>query len=300
MLKIAFSGQHNNQMNGFYRSEYTDVHGNKKTMVSTQFESIDARKCLPCWDEPERKATFKCWRCVPVHMTALSNMPESRLMSHGDGTKTVSFLESPRMSTYLLAFVVGEFDHVSSLTQHGVLIRVFGPPGKPELGEFALDCAVKALDVYDDTFGQPFPLPKQDMVAIPEFAMGAMENWGLVTYREVDLLIDGGVSRQRQRVAEVVIPSSRTSGSEISSRWPGGTTSGSTRVSRRGSRPRSPTTSTRSGRCGSSSSSTCRGARSSWTRCGRRTRSRCRSATPRRSSRSSTRSRTARVARSFG
>ena len=206
VLKIAFTGQHNNQMNGFYRSEYTDVHGNKKTMVSTQFESIDARKCLPCWDEPERKATFKCSLRVPVHMTALSNMPESRLMSHGDGTKTVSFLESPRMSTYLLAFVVGEFDHVSSLTQHGVLIRVFGPPGKPELGEFALDCAVKALDVYDDTFGQPFPLPKQDMVAIPEFAMGAMENWGLVTYREVDLLIDAAASsRQRQRVAEVVI-----------------------------------------------------------------------------------------------
>jgi puromycin-sensitive aminopeptidase len=205
-LRIKYSGSHNNQMNGFYRSEYTDVAGNKKLMVSTQFESIDARKCLPCWDEPERKATFTCSLRVPTHMTALSNMPESRLRTHADGTKTVSFLESPKMSTYLLAFVVGEFDHVSALTSHGVLIRVFGPQGKPELGEFALECAVQALDRYDDTFGQPFPLPKQDMVAIPEFAMGAMENWGLVTYREVDLLIDANASsRQQQRVAEVVI-----------------------------------------------------------------------------------------------
>ena len=205
-LTIRFTGVHNDQMNGFYRSGYTDISGAKKTMVSTQFESIDARKCFPCWDEPERKASFTCSLRVPCHMTALSNMPEARMRTHSDGTKTVWYLPSPRMSTYLLAFVVGEFDHVSALTDHGVLIRVFGPQGKPELGEFALECARRALDMYDDAFGQPFPLPKQDMVAIPEFAMGAMENWGLVTYREVDVLIDAAASsRQRQRVAEVVI-----------------------------------------------------------------------------------------------
>ena len=205
-LTLTFTGIHNDKMNGFYRSEYTDVKGEKKLMVSSQCEPIDARKIFPCWDEPLRKATFTCSLRVPSHMTALSNMPESRSLSHGDGTKTVTFLESPRMSTYLLAFVVGEFDHVSALTKRGVLIRVFCPPGKPELGMFALECACNALDLYDEAFGQPYPLPKSDMVAIPEFAAGAMENWGLVTYREVDLLIDESASsRQRQRVAEVVI-----------------------------------------------------------------------------------------------
>ncbi len=205
-LTISFTGEHNNQMNGFYRSTYKNMKGEDRTMISTQFESIDARKCFPCWDEPRRKATFECSLRIPAHLTALSNMPEACSTHHDDGTKTVRFMPSPRMSTYLLAFVVGEFDHVSALTKNGVVIRVFGPRGKPELGSFALECAVAALDLYDEAFGVPYPLPKSDMVAIPEFAAGAMENWGLVTYREVDLLIDAAASsRQRQRVAEVVI-----------------------------------------------------------------------------------------------
>ena len=178
ILSIDYVGELNNQMAGFYRSEYVNVKGEKKLMASTQFESIDARRCLPCWDEPRRKATFTCSLRVPTHMTALSNMPESMVRDHGDGTKTVSFMPSPRMSTYLLAFVVGEFDFVSALTKNGVTIRVFCPPGKPQLGRFALECAVNALDAYDDTFQIRYPLPKSDMVAIPEFAMGAMENWG--------------------------------------------------------------------------------------------------------------------------
>ena len=110
------------------------------------------------------------------------------------------------MSTYLVAFCVGEFDYVQAQTDHGVLVRVYTPPGKSDSGVFALDCATKSLDAYDDFFGVPYPLPKLDMVAIPEFAMGAMENWGLVTYREVDLLIDPmkASSNQKQRVATVV------------------------------------------------------------------------------------------------
>jgi aminopeptidase N len=119
------------QMNGFYRSSYKDIDGKEQLMVSTQFESIDARKCFPCWDEPHRKATFVCSLRVPKHMTALSNMPESASVTHADGTKTVRFMESPRMSTYLLAFVVGELDFVSAITSNGVLIRVYGPLGKP-------------------------------------------------------------------------------------------------------------------------------------------------------------------------
>ena len=108
------------------------------------------------------------------------------------------------MSTYLLAFVVGEFEPLEKTSKNNVTIRVYCPPGKTSLGAFALECGVDDLDNYDGAFGQPYPLPKLDMVAIPEFAAGAMENWGLVTYREVDLLIDGASSsRQRQRVAEV-------------------------------------------------------------------------------------------------
>mmetsp|Transcript_2069 Transcript_2069/g.6264 ORF Transcript_2069/g.6264 Transcript_2069/m.6264 type:complete len:925 (-) Transcript_2069:12-2786(-) len=207
VVALTYEGVLNNLMAGFYRSTYTDINGEKKLMASTQFESIDARRCLPCWDEPRRKATFSCALTVPSHMTALSNMPEASKMTFPNGMTKTSFMATPRMSTYLLCFVVGEFDHVSKTTSNGVLIRAFTPPGKPHLGEFALDCAVAALDAYDRTFEIPYPLPKSDMVAIPEFAAGAMENWGLVTYREVDMLIDKKTasSRQLQRVAEVVI-----------------------------------------------------------------------------------------------
>ena len=177
VLSISYTGELNNQMCGFYRSTYINVKGEEKLMASTQFESIDARRCFPCWDEPRRKATFTCSLRVPSHMVALSNMPESMVHDHGDGSKTVSFMPTPRMSTYLLAFVVGEFDHVSKISKNGVVIRVFCPPGKPHLGRFALECAVAALDAYDDTFQIRYPLPKSDMVAIPEFAAGAMENW---------------------------------------------------------------------------------------------------------------------------
>ena len=110
-------------------------------------------------------------------MMALSNMPETRVETHGS-KKTVTFGETPRMSTYLLAFVVGEFDLVSQITKNGVVVRCFTPPGKPKLGDFALECAVAALDRYDDLFNLPYPLPKADMVAIPEFAAGAMEYIG--------------------------------------------------------------------------------------------------------------------------
>eukprot|EP00965_Chrysotila_dentata_P236286 6201238-Pleurochrysis_carterae.AAC.1 len=101
-LSITYTGELNNQMAGFYRSSYVDRDGNTKLMASTQFEAIDARRCLPCWDEPRRKATFECSLRVPGHMTALSNMPEKGVEEHADGSKTVSFDRTPRMSTYLL------------------------------------------------------------------------------------------------------------------------------------------------------------------------------------------------------
>jgi len=206
VLKSEFIGTHNNQMAGFYRSGYTDAEKRQKVMVSTQFEALDARRCFPCVDEPQAKAIFKATLVVDAHLTALSNMPEAETtILPGGKKKRVAFLPSPKMSTYLLAFAVGEFDYLSKLTEHGVLVRVFTPPTKSSQGKFALDVACKSLDLYDDFFGVPYPLPKLDMIAIPEFAMGAMENWGLVTYREVEVLIAEGASAdQKQRVCTVI------------------------------------------------------------------------------------------------
>jgi len=208
-LVIEYVGILNNQMAGFYRSSYKDIHGVTKMMASTQFESLDARRCFPCWDEPGRKAVFAVTLVVDPALTAFSNMPESSSRMVQVGSKymrEIAFMDSPKMSTYLVAIVIGEFDFVQAKTQNGVLVRVYTPPGRSEAGKFALNTATQCLDIYDDFFGLPYPLPKLDMVAIPEFAMGAMENWGLVTYREVDLLIDEKTAsgQQKQRVCIVV------------------------------------------------------------------------------------------------
>eukprot|EP00752_Nemacystus_decipiens_P007190 g6439.t1 len=207
-LKISFQCDINNQMAGFYRSGYTTVDGEARVMASTQFEALDARRCFPCWDEPARKAVFQVTLVVPRDRMAFSNMPE-RVVTDlpGGKLKEYQFMPSPKMSSYLLAFCVGEFDYVQGSTKEGrVGVRVYTPPGKSHLGTFALEVAEKTLDLYDTFFQERYPLPKLDMVAIPEFAMGAMENWGLVTYREVDLLIDEAQasSQQRQRVCSVI------------------------------------------------------------------------------------------------
>jgi aminopeptidase N len=175
-------------------------------MASTQFEALDARRAFPCWDEPAIKATFQVIFIVENHLSVLSNMPETITEHLKGGKKKITFQTSPKMSTYLLAWAVGEFDSVSSVTKNGVKISIYSPPGRADQGKFALDVGIKALDFYDDFFGVPYPLPKLDMICITEFAMGAMENWGLVTYREVDLMINEhkASSQQKQRVAIVV------------------------------------------------------------------------------------------------
>jgi aminopeptidase N len=175
-------------------------------MASTQFEALDARRAFPCWDEPAQKATFDVSLTVGAKYTALSNMPESETRFHANGTKTLKFMTTPIMSTYLLAYVIGEFDMVQCVTNNGISIRVFVPLGDADKAYFSLDVAKRCLDFYDDYFQVPYPLPKLDMVAMPEFAAGAMENWGLVTYRQVDLMIDSSKATvsQLQRVASVV------------------------------------------------------------------------------------------------
>ena len=158
-LTMKYQGEINNAMAGFYRSQYEDATGAKKWMGSTQFEALDARRAFPCWDEPARKATFTLSLTIPKESEALSNMPEARSILQKDGkTRKVTFLQTPKMSTYLLCWCVGEFDAVSALTAGGVLCKVFTPPGRGDTGRFALDVAVRTLELYDDFFRVPYPL----------------------------------------------------------------------------------------------------------------------------------------------
>mmetsp|Transcript_20947 Transcript_20947/g.30195 ORF Transcript_20947/g.30195 Transcript_20947/m.30195 type:complete len:870 (-) Transcript_20947:137-2746(-) len=205
-LHIEFEGILNGDMAGFYKSSYVDADGKKQVMASTQFESLDARRAFPCWDEPALKATFTVSLVVPSELTALCNMPEVSTTHLPGHKKRVQFDVTPKMSTYLLAWVVGHMDYVCGVTENGVAVRVFCPPGRAAHGQYALSAGKRALDFFDEFFGVKYPLPKLDMIAITEFAMGAMENWGLVTYREVDLMIDEekASSQQKQRVSIIV------------------------------------------------------------------------------------------------
>ena len=204
-LAIEFTGQLNDKMHGFYRGVYHQD-GEKRTMAVTQFEATDARRAFPCWDEPAQKAVFAVTLVVPEDRVAVSNMPPSEVESGDDGFKTVRFADTPVMSTYLLAFVVGEFDYVETETAEGVTVRVYTPVGRREQGRFALDVAARTLSFFHEYFGIAYPLPKMDLLAIPDFAAGAMENWGAVTYRETAILVDPEESSAgtRQRVAIIV------------------------------------------------------------------------------------------------
>ncbi|KAI9865875.1 MAG: Aminopeptidase 2 mitochondrial [Trichoglossum hirsutum] len=211
-LTMTFSGELNDKLAGFYRSSYKDARdGTTKYLATTQMEPTDARRAFPSFDEPALKATFDITLVADKHMTCLSNMDvasETEVDSEMSGgkKKAVRFNRTPPMSTYLLAFIIGELKYVESKSFR-VPVRVYATPDKDiEHGKFSLELAAKTLDFYEKTFDSKFPLPKMDMVAIPDFSAGAMENWGLVTYRVVDLLFDEKTSgaSTKQRVAEVV------------------------------------------------------------------------------------------------
>ncbi|XP_019614242.1 PREDICTED: puromycin-sensitive aminopeptidase-like isoform X6 [Branchiostoma belcheri] len=215
-LTLEFEGELNDKMKGFYRSKYTSPDGQDRFCAVTQFEATDARRAFPCWDEPARKATFDVTLVVPKDRVALSNMNvvEEKPVPSRDDLTELRYARTPVMSTYLLAFVVGEYDYVEGRDTDGVLVRVYTPVGKKEQGKFALEVAVKTLPFYKEYFKIPYPLPKIDLIAIADFAAGAMENWGLVTYRETALLIDpeNSSSHAKQWVALVV-------GHELAHQW---------------------------------------------------------------------------------
>lgn len=210
-LKLIFKGILNDKMRGFYRSKY-HVEGQEKYLATTQFESTDARRAFPSFDEPAQKAIFDVTLMVPAGTTAISNTIESNILEHESGYKIVEFASTPKMSTYLLAFIVGEFEYIEAPLRQDFagqgkrLVRVFTTPGKKEQARFALKVAIDCLDFYENYFGIPYPLPIMDLIAIPDFAAGAMENWGAVTYRESMLLIDEAMSStaNKQWVALVI------------------------------------------------------------------------------------------------
>ena len=205
-LRMTFTGELNDKLRGFYRSQYTNPEGETAYLATTQFEATDARRSLPCWDEPAVKASFQVTLNIPQDMQAVSNTPIIEERHGDDGLKTLVFGKTPVMSTYLLAYVIGDLTHIEKEAADGTVVGVWMTRGKEEQGQFALDTSVKLLSFFNDYFGIPYPLPKMDHLAIPDFAAGAMENWGCITYRETALLVDAANSSAgtRQRVAEVV------------------------------------------------------------------------------------------------
>jgi aminopeptidase N len=202
---VVFSGGINDQMHGLYPCYY-DHDGIKKELLATQFESHHAREVFPCIDEPEAKAEFDVTLTTEKDVIVLGNMPVSTQITE-DAHLVTTFETSPRMSTYLLAWVVGELQQVSGKTKDGVEVSIWSTPAQPpESLHFALDIAKRTIDFFNEYFGTPYPLPKSDHVALPDFSSGAMENWGLITYREVLLLIDPKTAslETRQQAALVI------------------------------------------------------------------------------------------------
>ena len=205
-VHASFRGILNDKLHGFYRSTFTDATGTTRTLATTQFESTDARRAFPCWDEPDFKAIFGVTLVVPADLLALSNGAEIGREDTGDGRVRVRFADTMVMSTYLVAFVVGPLEATDPVDVDGVPLRVVHPLGKADLAGFALDIGASALRYFADYYGIGYPGGKVDLVAIPDFAFGAMENLGCITFRETALLVDPARATQPEleRVADVV------------------------------------------------------------------------------------------------
>ena len=213
-VRLSFRGELNDQLLGFYRSTFTSTDDDgqevEHTLAVTQFESTHARRAFPCFDEPAFKAVFAVTLVVPEDLFAVSNGAEVDRSPAGDGLHRVRFADTISMSTYLVAFVVGPLEATEPRLVEGaqgpIALRVVHPPGAGHLCEFALDAAEAALGYYERYYELPYPGDKVDLVAVPDFAFGAMENLGCITFREVALLVDPDDSTQPelQRVADVI------------------------------------------------------------------------------------------------
>ena len=190
VLVMEFTGILNDQLHGFYRASFTDAEGNPQIIATTQFEATDARRAFPCWDEPDFKAVFGITLVVPNQLMAVSNGREIRRTSAGGNKVAVTFADTIAMSTYLVAFVVGDFEATPPVDVDGVAVRIVTPRGNLALADYALECAVFCLRYFRSYYGIPYPGDKIDHLAVPDFAFGAMENLGCIIYRETALLTD--------------------------------------------------------------------------------------------------------------
>lgn len=210
ILHIPFTAQLNEDLAGFYRSSYIDKATNEtRWLAVTQFESTDARRAFPCFDEPAMKAGFSIKIGHQEGLKAISNMPLKKVtpIENMKGWVWEEFEDTVPMSTYLVAFMVSEFEHrVSPPTSNNVTFRIWARKDAIDQVELARELGPRILAYYEDYFDVKYPLPKQDMAAIPDFSAGAMENWGLITYREIALLFDKSQSSSvnQHSIASVV------------------------------------------------------------------------------------------------
>ncbi len=205
LLSIAFDGILNDKLRGFYRSTYIDDEGNEQVIATTQMQATDCRRAFPCWDEPEFKAVFSITLDVDDDLTAISNGSEVERTT-ADGRTVIRFADTMVMSSYLVAFVVGRLEMTDPIDVDGTPIRVVHVPGKGHLTGFALDVGAFSLRWFQEYYGIAYPSDKVDLVALPDFAAGAMENLGCITFRENMVLVDPATSTQdeQQLIADVV------------------------------------------------------------------------------------------------
>jgi puromycin-sensitive aminopeptidase len=204
-LRLAFTGTLNDKLRGFYRSTYRDADGSTKTLAATQFEATDARRAFPCWDEPAFKAVFATTLVIDPKLTAISNTAVAS-ESYEGGRKVVRFADTIPMSTYLAAFVVGQLEATAPTLIGDTPLRVWSVPGKGRLAKFGQSIGAFSLDFFEKYYERQYPGDKLDLIAIPDFAAGAMENLGAITFRETALLVDENAAThaELERVADVV------------------------------------------------------------------------------------------------
>ncbi|HDQ71336.1 MAG TPA: M1 family peptidase [Chloroflexi bacterium] len=208
-LTFDYTGILNDMLAGFYRSKY-EHDGEAKYIAITQFEEREARRAFPCFDHPAKKATFDVEFLIDEHLTGISNTPIAEEVAQGEGKKLVRFERTPKMSTYLLFFGVGEFEFIEDDSSR-TLIRVAATPGKVQYADFALQMGRKALDFGETYTGIDFPIAKCDHIAVQDFAFGAMENYGAIAYRENLLLAYPGITSKANLIDIATVIAHETS-----------------------------------------------------------------------------------------